>query len=125
MNCYIKFEILEKIDSTIKKKSGLKIFLLKSFVNVLKIFIPQANPDYDRRIDEVKFWVLEFDDENTYPVREVGLDENEQSIVKMPYKRNYGYWTDNNLKIEDFKKLFNVEIIEKDYFVEKWDELLN
>lgn len=24
----------------------------------------------------------------------------------MPYKNNYGYWTDNNLKLNDFKTTF-------------------
>lgn len=123
MTRYIKFEMPKSPDTTHKSSSAFKLFLLKSFVNVLKVVIPQANPDYEQRIDDVKYWLLEFDDENPYPVREVGLDENEQSIVKMPYKKNYGYWTDNELKLEDFKKSFNTEAIEKDYFIEKWNDL--
>lgn len=124
MNYYIKIDIpLENVVTSSEKKNAFKLFLLKSFGGILKAIIPQANPDYEKKIDDVKFWLLEFDDENTYPVREVGLDENQRSIVKMPYKRNYGYWTDNELKIEDFRKSFNTEIIEKDYFIKKWNDL--
>lgn len=122
MNYYIKFEMPKRSGSVMKKKSILNIFLLKSFINMLKIFIPQANPDYDKKIEEVKFWLLEFN-ENPYPVREIGLDENQRSITKMPYKTNYGYWTDNELKLDDFKKLFSVESTNQDYFIEKWNEL--
>lgn len=115
---YIKFKIPEDIKASPKTGS-----LLKLFVGFLKIIIPQANPDYDKKIQYVKFWLIEFDNENSYPVREVGLDENHQSIVKMPYKKNYGYWTDNELKIEDFKKSFNTEEIDRDYFIKKWNQI--
>jgi len=84
---YIKFEIPKDSETARESGSSFKLFFLKSFGGFLRAIVPQANPDYDRKIDDVKFWLLEFDDENSYPVREVGLDENERSIVKMPYKK--------------------------------------
>lgn len=123
---YVKFEAPKYFDELIKKEvrhKKVKLIFWKIFIRLLKIIIPQANPDYEEKIDDVKFWLLEFGDEHSYPIREVGLDEKQQSIVKMPYKTNYGYWTDNELKLDDFKKLFSVESINQDYFIEKWNEL--
>ena len=86
----------------------------------LKLIIPKANPDYENRIALVVYWLLEFKDDQSTPEREIGLDSNENMIMKMPYNNNYGYWVDNNLTIEDFKKSFAVEEITKEYFEEKW-----
>lgn len=37
----------------------------------------------------------------------------------MPDDKNYGYWTDNNLKVEDFEKQFKTNKIQKAEF-DKW-----
>ncbi|MBK7855619.1 MAG: hypothetical protein IPJ79_12595 [Bacteroidetes bacterium] len=39
----------------------------------------------------------------------------------MPYKDNYGYWTDNNLLLHDFKEHFVVSEINKDSFEQSWE----
>ena len=60
---YIKFEAPEypeKKGDGKPKYNKLKLFSLKIFVNILKGIIPIANPDYERKIDKVKFWLLEF-----------------------------------------------------------------
>ncbi len=40
--------------------------------------------------------------------------------MTMPDQRNSGYWTDNNLKPEDFKTIFEIEKIENNIFDELW-----
>lgn len=81
-------------------------------------FIPRANPDFDGKIDEVTQWLLEFVDD--LPNREIGLNANGDVIVKMPDERNYGYWTDNNLTLPDFRQHFDVTEIPKEHFRELW-----
>ena len=34
----------------------------------------------------------------------MGLDINEKVILKMSDERNYGYWLDKNMQLEDFMK---------------------
>jgi hypothetical protein len=38
----------------------------------------------------------------------------------MPFKNNYGYWTDNNLLLEDFKKNFKTLEVSQDSFENYW-----
>ena len=103
-------------------------FLKKSFkkaiVGVLKSVIPKANPDFEKEIDNVKSWLVELEIETGIPQREIGLDDAGKTILKMPYKDNYGYWTDNNLLLDDFKKHFHAREIEKTNFETKWDLFL-
>jgi hypothetical protein len=40
--------------------------------------------------------------------------------MKMPNKENYGYWTDNSLRLDDFKQHFNVSEINKESFELHW-----
>jgi hypothetical protein len=40
--------------------------------------------------------------------------------MKMPYKKNYGYWTDNNMLLDDFRKHFEVSEITKEEFERQW-----
>ncbi len=79
--------------------------------------------DFDSQIDLVSTWYLEFENIESIPIREVGLDFENQVILKMPFKKNYGYWTDNLLKYSDFEKQFQITTISKDTFMEKWDNL--
>ncbi|WP_052911367.1 hypothetical protein [Riemerella anatipestifer] len=92
----------------------------KSFVEKIILYLGlSANPDYDNKIYNVEFWLVEFDEEDI-PIREIGLDNNSKDILKMPYKKNYGYWTDNNLVYQDFISDFASVKIEKKEFEEKW-----
>ena len=68
-------------------------------------------------------WLLEIDVKSGIPEREIGLSETGEILAKMPCKDNYGYWTDNNLLLEDFKVCFRATEISKWYFEEKWDLL--
>ena len=115
---YIKFK--EKTYSVKKHPVGT---FEKVFIGIMKFIFPKANPDFDDKIDAVFIWMLEFEDEEDFPNREIGIDSNNNIILKMPFKKNYGYWTDNNLKYNDFVNSFNAEIIDKSEFETKWNEL--
>jgi hypothetical protein len=40
--------------------------------------------------------------------------------MKMPLKDNYGYWSDNNLLLDNFKEHFKVSEITKEAFEQQW-----
>jgi hypothetical protein len=107
---------IKEVSRVIKKEGYIK----KSIRFFLGIFIPKANPDYDDKINLVNYWLLEFEDKETIPNREIGLGVNEVVVVKMPYKNNYGYWVDNSLTFNDFKNSFEAVEITGEYFEEKW-----
>ncbi|MDR0793515.1 MAG: hypothetical protein LBE82_09430 [Chitinophagaceae bacterium] len=117
---YIQFDT-PKTDRQAKKEGLLKCFLGKMLITFLTKIIPKANPDFENEIDEVQYWLVECDDKTGIPEREIGLNKEGQVILKMPYKENYGYWTDNNLLLDDFKKHFVVSEISKDYFEKSWE----
>ena len=97
------------------KESLLEKFLL--------LFIPRGNPDFDKIMHTVASWYIEYDTEGDYPNREVGFDSENKPIMAMPTDRNYGYWTDNNLKLEDFLNSFNPESITKQEFEDAWNSI--
>lgn len=68
----------------------------------------------------MKTWLLEFEDDHSPPLREIGLDKGAKVIMKMPFGENYGYWTDNDLTAGGFERLFEVTYITKELFDEKW-----
>ena len=74
----------------------------------------------DSKIYDTNIWLIEFDNENI-PVREIGINNSNDPIMIMPYKNNYGFLTDNNLKLQDFKNGFEFEKISKSEFEKKWD----
>lgn len=112
---YLKIKV-EKIGTD---KNGKKNILER----VLSFVIPKANPDFENKIQTVSNWLLEFENQSSTPNREVGLDSVNEVILKMPYKKNYGYWTDNSLNYRDFKENFYCEIIDKDIFEKNWAKL--
>ncbi|MBS1571360.1 MAG: hypothetical protein JST62_03045 [Bacteroidetes bacterium] len=81
-----------------------------------------ANPDFENNIDNVRVWLVEFDEDNV-PTREIGIDENNNVILKMPYKKNYGYWTDNELLYNDFINRFSAVKIDRLEFEKNWSLL--
>ncbi|MFM2225045.1 MAG: hypothetical protein RJA07_1247 [Bacteroidota bacterium] len=115
---YIQFDAPT---SKTSKDGVIKSSLKKVLVNVLTKVLPLANPDFEDKIDEVIYWLVEFETETGIPQREIGIDAEARGILKMPYKNNYGYWTDNNLLLNDFKEHFNVSEISKESFEKQWD----
>ena len=47
---------------------------------------------------------IEYDEAYKSMWWEIGLDINEKAILKMSDERNYGYWLDKNMQLEDFMK---------------------
>lgn len=87
---------------------------------ILQLILPVANPDFDNKIDSVFTWLIEFS-EDGIPLKEIGLDINGKPIVKMPYRRNIGYWVDIGMHISKFKKRFQVEEITQANFNNIWN----
>jgi len=114
-NTYIKFKSpgssAQKLPENISKR------LVKV---VLTTVAPIANPDFENKIDDVAFWLIEFENDSYYPNREIGLDKFEKPIMIMPWEKNYGYWTDNNLVIKDFRSHFETVEISKEEFEKYW-----
>ena len=117
---YIQFEAPKSKNQT--TKDGLiKTSSKKLLVGILTKIIPKANPDFDDKINDVHYWLVECDHETGTPEREIGLDKEGRVILKMPFKDNYGYWTDNNLLLNDFKEHFVVSEISKESFEQNWE----
>lgn len=117
---YIQFDA-PKNDSRSAKDGLIKSSLKKAVAGILTKIIPKANPDFDDKIDEVKYWLVACDNATGIPQREIGLDKEGRVILKMPFKDNYGYWTDNNLLLNDFKEHFKVSEISKYSFEKNWE----
>ncbi len=113
-NTYLKIELEETIKP--KRSSFFKTLLWK----FLSTIIPKANPDFENQIQNINIWLIEFD-ENGIPEREIGLDKDEKTVMIMPWKDNYGYWIDNNFKLQDFKNGFKYSEIDKEYFESRWN----
>jgi hypothetical protein len=114
-NTYLKIELEET--SQPEKSNFLGTLLKKLFSTI----IPKANPDFEGQIHNINIWLIEFD-EDGIPEREIGLDKYAKTVMIMPWKDNYGYWTDNNFKLQDLKNGFKYSEIEKDYFEKEWIE---
>jgi hypothetical protein len=119
---YIKFKIPENTTET-EKENVIVTFFFVALGFILKLIIPKGNPDFDKQIDNVEYWLLECEIESGIPEREIGIDKNGNVIVKMPFKDNYGYWTDNSLKFNDFIEEFKATEIEKREFEINWKNL--
>lgn len=105
---------------TAQENKQLKHYLKKWIIFFLSKIIPVANPDFDRRLQDVTNWCVEFDIESGIPQREIGLNEYGNVVVKMPDENNFGYWADSNMLLEDFKKRFKVVETTSDIFEEYW-----
>ena len=94
-------------------------------MRIISKIIPIANPDFEDKIGYVYKWYLEYDDINYDEVlREIGLNANGEIILKMPDKRNLGFWMDTNLKFKDFKDKFDIEMITEQEFNDLWNSVV-
>ena len=73
-----------------------------------------ASPHYEKRLYLVREWLIEFHER--LPVREVGLGSNGEPVVAGPDRWNFGFWTDTDLKWEDFEG----DEIGRDVFEAAW-----
>ena len=104
--------------------TGKESFFRRSIKNlaaaVLTKIIPAQNPDFENQIDNVQHWLVECDKETGVPQREIGLDREGRVLMKMPFNDNYGYWTDNNMLLDDFREHFKVSEITQEEFNRQW-----
>lgn len=117
---YVRLEQPENA-SQISKDGLIKSSLKKALINVLTKVIPKANPDFEDRIDDVKYWLVEVDNDTGIPQREIGFDEKDEVIMIMPYKDNYGFWTDSNVLLTDNTEHFSTSEIGKENFERYWE----
>ncbi len=116
---YIQFKV-PKSKHNSQPDGVVKRNIKKAIIGIVSSIIPKANPDFDHKIDFVEDWLVELDNETGIPEREIGMDKDGRIIVKMPFKKNYGYWTDNNLLLDDFKESFSTSEISRDSFENYW-----
>ena len=118
-NTYIKFRYPDSKVKKVPENIGKRLAKV-----VLESIVPIANPDFEKKIDKVAFWLIEFENNSYYPNREIGLDSSGKTIMIMPWQKNYGYWTDNNLVIENFRSHFKTIDITKEEFEKYWSSFV-
>lgn len=115
---YIKFRTNE-ITSDSERPTGQNRFgqtFKDLLTKLLTTIIPKANPDFDDKIRDVRQWILEVDDEEGTPEREIGLNENGKVMMIMPWKNNYGFWTNSLVQIDDMSKTHEMNFVDKEEF---------
>lgn len=50
----------------------------------------------------------------------MGLNINEKVILKMSDERNYGYWLDTNMQLEDFMKQTGCQMVSQEQLEDLW-----
>ena len=118
-NTYIKFKYPDSKVKKVPENIGKRLAKV-----VLESIVPIANPDFEKTIDKVALWLIEFENDSYYPNREIGLDSSGKTIMIMPWEKNYGYWTDNNLVIENFRTNFETININKEEFEKYWNSFV-
>ncbi len=101
------------LTETINTQSEGLIFRL------LQKLLPAANPDFEKLYQSVVKWYLEID-ETGKPIREIGIDAKESTIVIGPWRRNRGLWTDSPVLSE----AKNYTSLPKTDFENKWNKYI-
>lgn len=98
---------------------AFKKFLLYA---IKKVF-PIANPDFEKAIQHVTKWYVEYDDtEYNLVMREIGKDAKNNIIIKVPDERNRGFWTDSDLDLSAYET-YNITYISKKEFEKLWNSV--
>ena len=114
---YIKFNDPKGEPST--PPGRLKRTIENPVVKILTTIIPKANPDFEHLLHKVDYWKIEYNKTENATWREIGFDKDGVSIVAMPLGDNYGFWTDNDLTLDDYES-FDPTPITKDEFDNDW-----
>lgn len=70
---------------------------LPLWLRLLTKIVPLANPDFHDHYHKVRKWWVEID-EDGIPQRELGLSDEGNVVVAGPLNRNFGFWTDSDMK---------------------------
>jgi hypothetical protein len=116
---YIKFNDPKGEPSP--QQGRLKRTIENAAVKILTTIIPKANPDFEHLLDKVDYWKIEFSKTQNATWREIGFAKDGVSIVAMPFEDNYGFWTDNQLTLDDYET-FDPTLITKDEFDNDWTD---
>ncbi len=116
---YIKFK--DPKGESSRPSGQLKGTVEKAMVKILTEIIPKANPDFEHRLEEVDSWKIEYNKTDNTTWREIGFDKDGNPIVAMPLGDNYGFWTDNQLTMDDYRN-FDPTPITEDEFNYDWTE---
>lgn len=109
----------EKRTDTNCIKVTFKSFLLYA---IKKVF-PIANPDFEKAIQHVTTWYVEYDNtEYNLVLREIGKDAKNNIIIKVPDERNRGFWTDSDLDLSAYET-YNITYISKKEFEKLWNSV--
>ena len=117
---YLKINFEQESDL---QKSETNIFL-KFLEKLTSTVIPKANPDFDNKISKIETWLIEFD-EDDIPIREIGINSQDEPIMIMPWRNNYGFWVDNDFNYIDIKENFNFQNIDETEFKNYWKRFEN
>lgn len=117
---YIRFKD-PKAELSLTPGRPVKTAVINVIGKILSIFIPKANPDFEHLLDKVDYWEIEYDTEENATWREIGFNNDGNSIVAMPFGKNYGYWTDNDLILNDYEDFEPSQITKKE-FEHNWTE---
>ena len=82
MSTYIKFTMPTR--TTLKRDRGIATQVFEMLARILTLIIPKANSDFDGKIDRVKQWILEFEEDDGIPTSEIGLNKSGEIIMIMP-----------------------------------------
>ena len=113
---YLAFKHPNQHDAVDKPTNGLEDFIVK----VLEALIPVGNPDFEEQLNKVDSWVVEYNTEEEDTLREIGYDKNNNVLLVLPLNDNLGYWANNNLTLEEYKKL-NAVNVTADQFEKDWN----
>ncbi len=116
---YIRFDA-PKPEKSLPSNGPLKKVVKNTFTKILTMLIPKANPDFEHLLNQVDFWKIEFDKIENLIWREIGFDKDGVSIVAMPLGKNYGYWVDNHLTLDDYRHFDSTNISVEEFKITKF-----
>lgn len=90
--------------------------ILQGLVSILTFLIPSANPSFEKKYKDVKYWWIEINPNNGRPERELGFDAIKRPIVSGPYKDNLGFWLDTEMRFNHKQ----YETIDIEIFNDTW-----
>src|SRR5689334_2232545 len=70
--------------------------------------------------ERIKYWKIEHDLNINCTTREIAFDINNNIIKAAPIGKDWGLWTDEDLKVNDYKN-FHPVIISKEEFEKDWN----
>ena len=121
---YIKFKTDEIVTNSeqLTGASWLAKTVENSLTKILTTIIPKANPDFDGKIQNVRHWILEVDEDEGTREREIGIDDKGNVMMIMPWKDNCGFWTDSSVQVDELAKSKDMTFGGKEEFERLWDE---